>query len=99
MDILKLKESPHWSVSAMECFRTCPLKYRFRYIDHAPVERTGACFPLGKAVHDALSERARKGKIFNSTDAKDFFDEMFNAEVNASANLTYKPDETFETVL
>ncbi len=85
MDILKLKETPHRSVSAMECFRTCPLKYRFRYIDHATVERTGACFPLGKAVHNALSERARKGKIFNSTDAEDFFGEMFKAEVDMTA--------------
>ena len=64
MRIDKLKEMPHWSYSSLNCFLTCPLKYKFRYIDNAEPERTGSCFPFGRAFHAALSERAkRKGKI------------------------------------
>ena len=36
--IEKLKETPHWSYSALQCYLTCPLKYKFRYIDNAEPE-------------------------------------------------------------
>ena len=62
MRIDKLREMPHWSYSAMQCYLTCPLKYKFRYIDNAEPERTGSCFPFGRAFHAALSERARIGR-------------------------------------
>ena len=62
MRIDKLKEMPHWSYSSLNCFLSCPLKYKFRYIDNAEPERTGSCFPFGRAFHAALSERARIGK-------------------------------------
>ena len=61
MRIAKLREMPHWSYSAMQCFLTWPLKYKFRYIDNAEPERTGSCFPFGRAFYAALSERARIG--------------------------------------
>ena len=63
----KLRESPHWSYSAMQCYLTCPLKYKFRYIDNAEPERTGSCFPFGRAFHAALSERARIGKDMSTS--------------------------------
>ena len=59
--VAKLREMPHWSYSAMQCYLSCPLKYKFRYIDNAEPERTGSCFPFGRAFHAALSERARIG--------------------------------------
>ena len=34
-DIEKLKEKPHWSYSAMQTYLTCPMRYYFRYIEHA----------------------------------------------------------------
>ena len=55
MRIDKLKEMPHWSYSAMQCYLICPLKYKFRYIDNAEPERTGSCFPFGRAFHAAVS--------------------------------------------
>ena len=58
--VAKLRETPHWSYSAMQCYLTCPLKYKFRYIDNAEVERTGSCFLFGKAFHAALSELGRQ---------------------------------------
>ena len=60
MRIDKLKEMPHWSYSSLNCFLSCPLKYKFRYIDNAESERTGSCFPFGRAFHAALSELGRQ---------------------------------------
>ena len=50
-NIAQLKETPHWSYSAFQTFLTCPLKYQFRYIDKVEPERTGSCFPFGRAFH------------------------------------------------
>ena len=55
MRIDKLREMPHWSYSAMQCYLTCPLKYKFRYVDNAEPERTGSCFPFGRAFHATVS--------------------------------------------
>ena len=54
----------------MQCYLTCPLKYKFRYIDNAEPERTGSCFPFGRAFHAALSERARIGKDMSEREFK-----------------------------
>ena len=95
----KLRESPHWSYSAMQCFLTCPLKYKFRYIDNAPVERTNACFPFGRAFHAALSERARIGSFMSEREVCDVFEDFFKAETDAAENLVFKASETYDSLL
>src|SRR5574344_856026 len=98
-DIDKLRETPHWSASAFQTFLTCPLKYQFQYLEHAPVERTGVCFPFGRAFHAALSARARQGESFTEKEAEKLFAEFFQAEVKAVENLTHRPNESFDTLL
>ena len=99
MRIDKLKEMPHWSYSAMQCYLTCPLKYKFRYIDNAEPERTGSCFPFGRAFHAALSERARIGKDMSEREVCDVFEDYFKAEIDAAENLIYKPNEDYDSML
>ena len=50
--VVKLRETPHWSYSAMQCYLSCPLKYKFRYIDNAEVE-----------LPDGLNSEQLNGKI------------------------------------
>ena len=95
----KLRELPHWSYSAMQCYLTCPLKYKFRYIDNAPVERTNACFPFGRAFHAALSERARIGSFMSEREVCDVFEDFFKAETDAAENLVFKESETYDSLL
>ena len=95
----KLRELPHWSYSAMQCYLTCPLKYKFRYIDNAPVERTNACFPFGRAFHAALSERARIGSFMSEREVCDVFEGYFKAETDAAENLVFKASETYDSLL
>lgn len=89
--------TPHWSYSALNTYLQCPMKYAFRYIEHAPEERSGACFAFGRAFHAVLSERAIRGSAFTLDDAKENFFAFFKAETEAvGPALTYKPDETFD---
>ncbi|MBQ7206228.1 MAG: PD-(D/E)XK nuclease family protein [Lentisphaeria bacterium] len=89
--------TPHWSYSALNTYLQCPMKYAFRYIEHAPEERSGACFAFGRAFHAVLSERAIRGSEFTLDDAKENFFAVFKAETEAAGPaLTYKPDETFD---
>ena len=99
MRIDKLKEMPHWSYSAMQCYLTCPLKYKFRYIDNAEPERTGSCFPFGRAFHAALSERARIGRDMSEREVCDVFEDYLKAETDAAENLVYKPNEDYDSLL
>ncbi len=99
MRIDKLKEMPHWSYSAMQCYLTCPLKYKFRYIDNAEPERTGSCFPFGRAFHAALSERARIGRDMSVREVVDVFEDFFKAETETTPNLIYKPNESYDSLM
>jgi len=87
--------TPHWSYSALNTYLTCPMRYFFRYIEHAEVERTSVSLPFGRAFHAVLSERARKGVDFTVEDAKEDFAVYFRGETEVSENIAYKPDEDY----
>ena len=99
MSIHELREQPHWSYSALQCYLTCPMKYKFRYVDNAPVERTSSALPFGRAFHAVLSERALKGPDFKLEDAQENFEFYFKGETDVSENLHYKANETFDSLL
>lgn len=99
MNIANLKELPHWSYSAFQCFLSCPLKYQFRYIDKVEPERTSTCFPFGRAIHAALSERARIGKDMSVREVVDVFEDFFKVETEVVANLIYKQNESYDSLL
>jgi putative RecB family exonuclease len=48
--------SPQYSHSKLSTFETCPLQYRFRYIDKIKVEREGVEAFMGKRVHEVLEK-------------------------------------------
>ena len=94
-EIETVREKPHWSYSAFNTFLTCPMRYYFRYIEHAEVERTSVSIPFGRAFHAVLSERAMKGTSYTIEDAKEEFGFFFRGETEVCENLTYKPDEDY----
>jgi putative RecB family exonuclease len=55
------QEKPHLSHSQIQCYITCPLKYRFSYVDGLEPEFTPASLQFGSAIHDAV------GAFHNST--------------------------------
>ena len=44
------------SWSAISTFRTCPLKYKFRYIDGLPEESVSAALIFGTGIHSAVEQ-------------------------------------------
>jgi putative RecB family exonuclease len=44
------------SWSALATYRTCPLKYRFRYVDGLPEETVSAALVFGAGIHAAIEE-------------------------------------------
>ena len=94
-EIETVREKPHWSYSAFNTYLTCPMRYYFRYIEHAEVEKTSVSIPFGRAFHAVLSERAMKGTNYTIEDAKEEFDFFFRGETEVCQNLTYKPDEDY----
>ena len=93
----ELKGKPHWSYTALNTYLQCPRKYALRYVEHAPIERIGVCFPFGKAFHAVLSERAIQGDDLTLDEAKESFAETFKAETEAAGPaLTYKADESYD---
>ncbi len=94
-EIETMKEKPHWSYSAFSSYLACPMKFYFRYIEHAEPERTSVSLPFGRAFHAILSIRAKKGVEYTAEDAKEDFAVYFRGETEATENLTYKLDEDY----
>ena len=90
-----MRETPHWSYSAFNTYLACPMRYYFRYVEHAEVERTSISIPFGRAFHMVLSDRAIKGADYTIQDAKEDFAVYFRGETEVSENLTYKADEDY----
>jgi len=44
------------SWSALSTFRTCPLKYKFRYIDSLPEESVSSALVFGTGIHSAVEQ-------------------------------------------
>jgi len=50
----KLTGRDYVSWSAISTFRTCPLKYKFRYIDGLPEESVSSALVFGSGIHSAI---------------------------------------------
>jgi len=53
---LTVRDYVSWS--ALSTFRTCPLKYKFRYLDGLPEESVSAALVFGTGIHAAVEQRA-----------------------------------------
>jgi putative RecB family exonuclease len=52
----KLTGRDYLSWSAVSTFRTCPLKYKFRYIDGLPEESVSSALVFGSGIHSAVEQ-------------------------------------------
>jgi putative RecB family exonuclease len=52
----RLTGRDYLSWSAISTFRTCPLKYRFRYIDGLPEESVSSALVFGTGIHAAVEQ-------------------------------------------
>jgi len=52
----KLTGRDYISWSALSTFRTCPLRYRFRYVDGLPEESVSSALVFGTGIHTAIEQ-------------------------------------------
>jgi len=52
----KLTGRDYVSWSALSTFRTCPLKYKFRYVDGLPEESVSSALVFGTGIHTAVEQ-------------------------------------------
>ncbi len=52
----KLTGRDYISWSAISTFRTCPLKYKFRYVDGLPEESVSSALVFGTGIHSAVEQ-------------------------------------------
>jgi putative RecB family exonuclease len=52
----KLTGRDYISWSALSTFRTCPLKYKFRYVDGLPEESVSSALVFGSGIHSAVEQ-------------------------------------------
>ena len=75
------------SWSALSTFRTCPLKYKFRYVDGLPEESVSSALVFGTGIHSAVEQHFQAAL---SGDPKPDLDALLFAY--RSAWLPHDPD-------
>ena len=83
----KLTGRPYISWSAISTFRTCPLKYKFRYIDGLPEESVSSALVFGTGIHSAVEQHFQS--ILSGEEKPDVERLMF---AYRSAWLLHDPD-------
>ena len=83
----KLTGRDYISWSALSTFRTCPLKYKFRYVDGLPEESVSSALVFGTGVHTAVEQHYQAAL---SGDPKPDLDALLFAY--RSAWLPHDPD-------
>jgi putative RecB family exonuclease len=83
----KLTGRDYLSWSAISTFRTCPLKYKFRYIDGLPEESVSSALVFGTGIHSAVEQHFQS--ILSGEEQPDVDQFMF---AYRSAWLPHDPD-------
>jgi putative RecB family exonuclease len=83
----RLTGRDYLSWSALSTFRTCPLKYRFRYVDGLPEESVSSALVFGTGIHSAVEQHFQ---ALLSGDPKPDLDALMFAY--RSAWLPHDPD-------
>ena len=95
-----MKLPDHLSVSQLNTFLSCPLAYRFRYIDRIETGTKSSSFALGTAFHSA-AERLHKDIIAGQAGAADdyctAFDDALSVEFGCF-DVQLKPGESADSL-
>ena len=83
----KLTGRDYVSWSAISTFRTCPLKYKFRYVDGLPEESVSSALVFGTGIHSAVEQHFQA--ILSGEEQPDIERLMF---AYRSAWLPHDPD-------
>ena len=73
----KLTGRDYVSWSAISTFRTCPLKYKFRYVDGLPEESVSSALVFGTGIHSAVEQHFQA--ILSGEEKSDIAAQLYGA--------------------
>lgn len=88
------------SYSAMRTFQSCPLKYRFRYIDGLPESCTSSSLVFGSAIHAAIEAYFHALLVGNSLPDLDALMETYRQcwQANQTEQIQFGASESAESL-
>jgi len=88
---------PIYSHSRLECFETCPLMYKFSYIDKIEREEEGIEAFLGLRFHEVMHKLYKdlKCRTYSLKDLLDYYENIWDKEYSDAVIIT-KKDRTAE---
>ena len=89
----------HLSHSQVQSFQTCPRKWHYEKVEHAPRERTPASLVFGIAVHDALALQNEAALHGEAIDAPEAFVKAWSATVTEAGVPVHYGKDTADDLL
>ena len=90
------EQRPHISYSQLATYLTCPLQYKFNYVDGRPWKYTPAPIVFGKAIHEAVAVYNRSlmaGSPLTLDDAVESFSTVWGSSIERENIDWGKPDD------
>lgn len=92
----------HLSWSSISSYRSCPRRFAYAYIEHAPAERRSAALPFGSAVHRAIEllhqARLEGAKLPGLTDLTAAYENSWQKETAEGPELAFGKAEDPKTL-
>lgn len=86
MQAIRITRRDYVSWSQISTYESCPLLFRYRYVDPAEPDFTPSALVFGKAVHAGLEEmafRVMQGRPIKFSSAMDAYDSSFDEPLDA----------------
>ena len=103
MNLAKLRDQPHLSVSSIQDYLDCSLMFKFRRIDKLAPECLSDAQVFGTAVHATLAEFYEElktaGKKMTAKWLQEIFESHWKRLAQNRADIQYKEGKNYDTLL
>ena len=102
MDLTKLRDQPHLSVSSISDYMDCGLLYKFGRIDKLQPEGKSDALIYGTAVHAVLAEfyeALKDGKKMSAKMLAEIFESHWQRLAKDREDIQYKAEKNYDTLL
>jgi putative RecB family exonuclease len=102
MNIGELRAKPHISVSGVNAYVECGLRYKFRRIDHLLPESTSDNLIFGSAIHKSLADFNQEkmtGNKLELIELQEIFEKYWRADAEDNKFISYSSGKDFKTLL
>jgi putative RecB family exonuclease len=102
MELAKLREQPHLSVSSITDYVDCGLLFKFSRIDKLEPEFKADSLLFGSTVHQTLAQfytELKTGRKMGANQLQEIFESYWRRSAFEREDIRYKPGKNYETLL